>query len=66
MKALPSEIFLLPRDGKYYLLQEVIAVSEYEGGTFRCKICGKEFLTKFEGDSHYKEEHDEDHADVGE
>jgi hypothetical protein len=44
----------------------VIAVSEYEGGTFRCKICGKEFLTKFEGDSHYKDEHDEDHADVGE
>jgi len=34
-------------------------MSEYEGGTFRCKLCGKEFLTKYEGDSHYKDEHDE-------
>ncbi len=41
-------------------------MSEYEGGTFRCKICGKEFLTKYEGDRHYKEIHDEEHADIGE
>jgi hypothetical protein len=44
----------------------MMIVSEYEGGTFRCKICGKEFLTKHEGDSHYKKVHDEEGADIGE
>ena len=32
-------------------------MSDYEGGTFRCKDCAKEFLTKEEADMHYQEAH---------
>jgi hypothetical protein len=32
-------------------------MSEYEGGTFRCKICAKEFILKDEG--HFSEAHSE-------
>jgi hypothetical protein len=35
-------------------------MSEYESGTFRCKDCAREFLTKEEADRHYSE----DHSDV--
>jgi hypothetical protein len=28
-------------------------MSEYEGGTFRCTICAKEFLSKAEADRHF-------------
>jgi hypothetical protein len=41
-------------------------MSEYEGGTFRCKVCGMEFLTKNEGDRHFKEIHDNEWIDIGE
>jgi hypothetical protein len=32
-------------------------MSEYESGTFRCKDCAKEFLTKDEADRHNSEHH---------
>jgi hypothetical protein len=35
-------------------------MSEYESGTFRCRDCAKEFLTKEEADKHHRE----DHSDV--
>jgi hypothetical protein len=41
-------------------------MSEYEAGTFRCKDCAKEFLTKEEADNHYREEHGEEELHVGE
>jgi len=41
-------------------------MSEYEGGTFRCKVCAKEFLTKNECDTHYADTHDEEVANIGE
>jgi hypothetical protein len=34
-------------------------MSEYESGTFRCRDCAKEFLTKEEADRHYREQHSE-------
>jgi hypothetical protein len=34
-------------------------MSEYESGTFRCKDCAAEFLTKEEADRHHKEDHGE-------
>jgi hypothetical protein len=45
---------------------EILAMSEYEGGTFRCKVCGREFLTKNEGDRHHKEIHANEGIDIGE
>jgi hypothetical protein len=44
----------------------VIGISEYESGTFRCKICAKEFLTKSEADSHYIKIHLHEVTDIGE
>ena len=41
-------------------------MSDYEGGTFRCKVCGKEFLTKNECDRHYVDIHDDEGLDIGE
>ena len=35
-------------------------MSEYEAGTFRCKDCGKEFLTKNEADIHYQKTHSDE------
>ena len=35
-------------------------MSEYELGTFRCKYCAKEFLTKDDSDRHYLEVHAEE------
>jgi DNA-directed RNA polymerase subunit RPC12/RpoP len=35
-------------------------MSEYEGGTFRCVDCGKEFLTKDAADRHYRNTHGEE------
>ena len=32
-------------------------MSEYESGTFRCRDCAREFLTKEEADRHYSEYH---------
>jgi hypothetical protein len=32
-------------------------MSEYESGTFRCKDCAKEFLTKEEADRHHRDHH---------
>ena len=32
-------------------------MSEYESGTFRCRDCAMEFLTKEEADRHYNEHH---------
>jgi hypothetical protein len=32
-------------------------MSEYESGTFRCKVCEKEYLTKEEGDMHFRAQH---------
>ena len=34
-----------------------IQMSEYESGTFRCRDCAKEFLTKDEADRHHIEHH---------
>ena len=39
-------------------------MSEYESGTFRCKECAKEFLTKADADRHYQQDHA--HVVVGE
>jgi tRNA(Ile2) C34 agmatinyltransferase TiaS len=44
----------------------VVKLSEYEGGTFRCRVCGKEFLTRGEGDRHYREVHDNERTEIGE
>lgn len=44
----------------------MIKLSEYEGGTFRCLVCGKEFLTRGEGDRHYREVHDNERTEIGE
>ena len=41
-------------------------MSEYEGGTFRCKVCAKEFLTKNECDAHYEDIHGDEIANIGE
>ncbi|MFZ0327624.1 MAG: hypothetical protein WBP64_21840 [Nitrososphaeraceae archaeon] len=32
-------------------------MTEYEAGTFRCKDCGKEFLTRRDAEKHYHENH---------
>jgi hypothetical protein len=40
------------------------SMSEYESGTFRCRDCAREFLTKDEADKHYSEHHS--HITVGE
>ena len=40
------------------------AMSEYESGTFRCRDCAKEFLTKEEADRHHREHHSD--VEVGE
>jgi hypothetical protein len=32
-------------------------MSEYESGTFRCRDCAKEFLTKEEADRHHRDHH---------
>jgi ribosomal protein L31 len=37
-----------------------VHMSEYEGGTFRCKNCGKEFLTKSDADKHYEMNHSDE------
>jgi hypothetical protein len=37
-----------------------VHMSEYEGGTFRCKYCGKEFLTKSDADKHYEMNHSDE------
>ena len=39
-------------------------MSDYVGGTFRCKICAKEFLTKEDSDLHYKENHSNDNQTI--
>jgi hypothetical protein len=41
-------------------------MSDYEAGTFRCKICAKEFLRKDEADKHYYEIHSDEVTQVGE
>lgn len=33
---------------------------DYVGGTFRCSICAKEFLTRQETKKHMKDTHDEE------
>jgi hypothetical protein len=47
--------------GYIYILSASVNIcrqmSEYESGTFRCRDCAKEFLTKDEADRHYKEHH---------
>jgi len=37
--------------------QVIYRMTEYEAGTFRCKDCGKEFLTRRDADKHYDEFH---------
>ncbi len=32
-------------------------MTEYESGTFRCKDCAEEFLTKEEADRHHADHH---------
>ncbi|MGA7897963.1 MAG: hypothetical protein WA395_09265 [Nitrososphaeraceae archaeon] len=32
-------------------------MTEYESGTFRCKDCGKEFLTRRDAEKHYDKNH---------
>jgi DNA-directed RNA polymerase subunit RPC12/RpoP len=39
-------------------------MSEYEGGTYRCAICAKEFLLKDEADRHFSEVHSEERTYV--
>jgi hypothetical protein len=39
-------------------------MSEYEGGTFRCKICAREFILKDEADRHFSEAHSEERTNV--
>ncbi len=39
-------------------------MSEYEGGTFRCTICAKEFILKDEADRHFSEDHSEERTNV--
>jgi hypothetical protein len=39
-------------------------MSEYESGTFRCRDCAKEFLTKEEADRHHRDHHS--NVEVGE
>ncbi len=41
-------------------------MSDYEGGTFRCKVCAKEFLTKNEADMHYQRVHFDEVTSIGE
>ena len=39
-------------------------MSEYEGGTFRCTVCAKEFLSKDEADRHFSDTHSEEKIDA--
>ena len=39
-------------------------MSEYEGGTYRCTICAKEFLLKDEADRHFSEAHSDERINV--
>ena len=39
-------------------------MSEYEGGTFRCTVCAKEFLSKDEADRHFSDAHSEEKTNV--
>ena len=39
-------------------------MSEYELGTFRCKYCAKEFLTKDDADRHCLDVHTEEEIKV--
>jgi hypothetical protein len=41
-------------------------MSDYEGGTFRCQICAKEFLTKYDADIHYQKVHSDEVTSIGE
>jgi hypothetical protein len=41
-------------------------MSDYEAGTFRCKICAKEFLTKYDADTHYQRVHSDEVTSIGE
>jgi len=39
-------------------------MSEYEGGTFRCKVRTKEFLSKDEADRYFSDAHSEEKTNV--
>jgi hypothetical protein len=39
-------------------------MSEYEGGTFGCAVCAKEFILKDEADRHFSEVHSEEKTNV--
>jgi hypothetical protein len=41
-------------------------MSDYEAGTFRCKICAKEFLTKDNADTHYQRVQSDEVTSIGE
>ena len=40
-------------------------MSDYEGGTFRCIVCAREYLTKREVDSHYNLTHLDETVNIG-
>ena len=48
----------------YNILSFAYTMSEYEGGTFRCTICAKEFLSKAEADRHFSDAHYEEKTNV--
>jgi hypothetical protein len=39
-------------------------MSEYDGGTFRCIVCAKEFLSKDEADRHFSDSHADEKTNV--
>src|SRR5918992_5390138 len=39
-------------------------MSEYDGGTFRCTVCAKEFLSKDEADRHFSDSHADERTNV--
>jgi hypothetical protein len=51
MKIKASHIYL------YRYIAKFTKMTEYEAGTFRCKDCGKEFLTRRDAEKHYHENH---------
>jgi hypothetical protein len=48
----------------YNILSFAYTMSEYEGGTFRCTICAKEFISKAEADRHFSDTHSEEKTSV--
>jgi hypothetical protein len=48
----------------YNILSFARTMSENEGGTFRCTICAKGFISKAEADRHFSDAHSEEKTNV--